>query len=71
MISSAQLSQPTAQDFTIASAEAQAHKTSQPGPSRKRKQGDIEDATGDAVDAGVDAPPQRDGAMAVLQLLNH
>lgn len=53
MLFSARLSEPTAQDFTIASAEVQAQKALHPGPSRKRKQGDIEDDTVDGTADGM------------------
>lgn len=57
MLFRARLSEPTTQDFTTASAEAQAQKASQPGPSRKRKQGDLEvdmvDGTADGMADGM------------------
>ncbi|KAF7967502.1 hypothetical protein HWV62_34048 [Athelia sp. TMB] len=61
---SVKLSKPTLQDFTSASAEVQAPKVSQPGPSRKRKQRDAEHdppdgITDGAVDGGATLGPPR------------
>lgn len=43
-------------EFANASVEAQAQKAAQPGPSRKRNQGDLEESE---IDGDVAGPPRK------------
>ncbi|KAF7983983.1 hypothetical protein HWV62_17448 [Athelia sp. TMB] len=62
------ISQPNAVEFATASAEAQAHKASQSGLARKRKQDDMVDGDAAVVDSTAGPAKRRRGGQANISL---